>query len=72
MVNVKVETYQIIGDDTLRLDISTDADVDQDGKHLTLDKVRQTIYVRADGKSLTAEVLSGLARRKDPRQTERI
>ena len=48
-VSVTVENFQIIGDDTLRVDLSFVGTVKQDGKELTLNHERQTVYVNTKG-----------------------
>jgi hypothetical protein len=45
-IQVVAETFQIIGDDTLRLDISVTGTVEQDGKSISFNHERVTVYVR--------------------------
>jgi hypothetical protein len=44
-LSVTVENYQIVGDETLRVDLSFVGTIEQDGKELTLNHERQTMYV---------------------------
>lgn len=66
-ISITVEDFQIIGSDTLRLDLSFDADIHQDGKELSLDHERQTIYVNKKRTVLNAPV-SEVLRHLDQRQ----
>jgi hypothetical protein len=66
-ISITVEDYQVIGNDTLRLDLSFVADIHQDGKELTLSHERQTVYINKKRAPLDMPV-SDVLRRKDQRQ----
>lgn len=66
-ISMTVENFQIVGDDTLRLDLSFDATIHQDGKELKLDHERQTIYVNKKRTVLNAPV-SEVLRHLDQRR----
>ena len=48
-LSITVEDWQIIGDNILRVDLSFAGHLGQDGKELTLNHERQTVYVNTKG-----------------------
>lgn len=65
-ISITVENHQIIDNNTLRIDLSFNGIVRQDGKEIELEHERQTIYVNK--KRGPVFEMYGVTPRVDPRQ----